>query len=80
MTIRDNRSMNYDLSIGSVEGKLRFLRPHAVDADEAHATQRAGVLHEQNYGSMGVSAYDRAIVMANRPDSPAPYLPYLPGA
>jgi hypothetical protein len=79
MTIRDNRSMNYELSTGAVEGKVRFLRPNAVDADESHALQRSGALHTQHYGSMGVSANNAAIIMANRPDSSAPYLPYLPG-
>lgn len=77
MTIRYNRSMNADLSRGAVEGKVRFLRPDAGDADESHALQRSGALHTQNYGSMGVSASASAIIAANRPDSAAPYTPYL---
>ena len=72
--IRSNRSMNNDLSVGMVEGKVAFLRPHAVDADESHAAARAQVLHPQHYGTMGISASNTAVIRANRPDSTPPYL------
>jgi hypothetical protein len=72
MTVRDNRSMNYDLSVGAVEGKVRFLRPHAVDADESHALQRSYELHPSHYGSMGISMNNRQCVLNARPDSSMP--------
>lgn len=77
MTIRDNRSMNADLARGAVDGKLRFLRPDSVDADETHARQRSSALHPQHYGTMGISAYDSGTIAANRPDATPAYLPYL---
>jgi len=77
MTIRDNRSMNQDLSRGAVDGKVRFLRPDSADADETHARDRAGVLHTQHYGSMGISAYQTDTIAQQRPDATPAYLPYL---
>lgn len=74
MTIRDNRSMNADLQRGAVDGKVRFLRPDAGDADESHARQRAGVLHTSHYGSMGLSANDYNRISENTPTSTAPYI------
>lgn len=78
--IRDNRSMNADLARGAVDGKVRFLRPDSVDADETHARDRAGALHTSHYGSMGISADQRITIEQHRPDSTprsAAYAPYL---
>jgi alpha-D-ribose 1-methylphosphonate 5-phosphate C-P lyase len=68
--IRDDRSMNAEMARGSVDGKVRFLRPDSVNADERHAQERSGALHTQHYGSMGVSEHSSYNIEANRPDSP----------
>jgi hypothetical protein len=76
MTIRNDRSMNSDLARGAVEGKMRFLRPNADSmADEVHAQERAVDLHEQHYGTMGVSQHDLGTVQANVPTQTSPYYP-----
>jgi hypothetical protein len=75
--IRDNRSMNADLARGAVDGKIRFLRPDSVDADEQAASERAGALHTQHYGSMGISAYNAGTIAAHQPTPRTEFLPYL---
>ena len=78
MTIRNDRSMNSDLARGAVEGKMRFLRPNAdTMSDEMHAQERAVDLHEQHYGTMGVSQHDLGTVKANVPTATPGYAPYL---
>lgn len=80
MTIRTDRSMNSNLARGAVDGKVRFLRPDSVDADETHARDRSGALHTQHFGSMGIGADNRTLIEQHRPDATprsAAYLPYL---
>lgn len=55
MAFRYDRGMNRSLSVGAVDGKVRFLRPDADDCDESHAQLRAQQLHTAHYGSMGIS-------------------------
>ncbi len=75
MTARTNRSMNADLWRGTVEGKIRFLRPNAGGpADEAHAQDRSGYLHSQIYGSMGISENAIDIIRAHVPTSTPPFI------
>jgi hypothetical protein len=66
---RDDRNMNRGLAVGATEGKVRFLRPDAVDdVDECHARQRATELHSQHYGTMGVSYDSLYLIDGARPD------------
>lgn len=76
--IRDDRSMNAELARGAVDGKVRFLRPDSVNADEMHASMRSGVLHSQHYGSMGVSEHS-GHADSCRPDAPVVAVRYASG-
>lgn len=75
MTIHSNRSMNMDLAIGAVEGKVRFLRPDAGGpSDESHAQQRSGELHSQHYGTFGISQGASGVIQANVPTATPPFV------
>lgn len=67
--IRNTRSQNLSLSIGAVEGKVRFNRPDSASADEVHAVARAQELHTAHYGSMGISGNSVIRIDDARPDA-----------
>jgi hypothetical protein len=64
MAQNSDRSMNDDMRIGAVDGRLRFLRPNAVNAEVTEALTRAECLGGNNapfygyYGYFGASYGD----------------------
>lgn len=77
MTIRDNRSMNADLQIGAVEGKMRFMRPATGSADEGPTQTRALALDTTYYGNLGLSYEDKFHIDAMQPTGAKPFPPYM---
>jgi len=63
MAISSDRSQNDDMRIGAVEGRLRFLRPHATNAEMSETLVRQACLQGEPpfygyYGHFGVSYGD----------------------
>jgi hypothetical protein len=62
-----DRSMNDDLRIGAVEGRLRFLRPSTCNAEMSDVLTRAQMLEGPWYGNMGTTYGDTAKIQAFLP-------------
>ena len=59
MAINSNRSMNDDMRIGAVEGRLRFLRPNSTGAEMEETMARAECLDQDVwYGNLGTTYGD----------------------
>ena len=67
MTDRIDRSMNADLRRGAVDGRVRFDRPNAANAERTQVESRNRVLHTAHYGFMGVTEDSKAIIDAALP-------------
>jgi hypothetical protein len=64
MAVSSNRSMNDDMRIGAVDGRLRFLRPNSVNAEMEETLIRAHALRGDDppfygfYGCFGTTYGD----------------------
>ena len=47
--------MNHELLRGSLDGTVRMLRPNAANAEYAFAQNRAALLHNLHYGTLGLA-------------------------
>lgn len=76
---RIDRSQNADLRRGAVDGRVRFTRPNAANAELTQVQNRDRVLHATWYGTFGVSEDARAIIDAALPAAvPAQHPKRLP--
>lgn len=64
---RIDRSQNADLRRGAVDGRVRFSRPNAANAELTQVENRDRVLHATWYGTFGVSEDATAIINAALP-------------
>lgn len=69
------RSMNDDMRIGAVEGRLRFLRPGTANPELEEAMVRSSVLATMLYGEMGVTHDNRQAIASVLPGSVHPLQP-----
>jgi hypothetical protein len=67
--------MNVEMRRGSVDGRVRFLRPDASspDWDIDEARDRANVLHPEYYGTMGVAGVLDPAVLDALPGNVTPH-------
>lgn len=71
---RIERSQNSDLRRGAVDGRIRFERPNAANAELTQVTNRNRVLHATWYGTFGVSEDAKSIIDAALPAAvPGPH-------
>jgi hypothetical protein len=75
MAHQSDRSMNADMRIGAVDGRLRFLRPNAVNAEMEEAVMRMSVLDVNHYGYIGAPYGDLAKINAVLPGAVHPLAP-----
>lgn len=76
MAQQSDRSMNDDMRIGAVEGRLRFLRPNAVNAEMEEVMIRADTLDVDGYyGNLGTTYGDKARINAALPGAVHPLAP-----
>lgn len=69
------RSMNADMRIGAVDGRVRFLRPNATQPEMEEALLRAQVLEGPHYGHMGVTYGNVAAIRSMLPGAVHPLAP-----
>jgi hypothetical protein len=69
---RMDRSMNWDMRMGAVDGRIRFMRPDTANAETTAVVDRAAALHPQHYGSMGVANDSLGIIRAALPGAVPP--------
>ena len=75
MAQNNDRSMNNDMRIAAVEGRVRFLRPNTTNAEMEEAVMRASVLEGPHYGSMGVTFGNLPVIRAALPGAVHPLAP-----
>jgi hypothetical protein len=79
MAQNSDRSMNDDLRIGAVDGRLRFIRPNAVNPEMEEALIRAGALDGPHWGNMGATYGDTARIASALPGAVHPLSPVRVG-
>ena len=80
MAIQSNRSMNDDMRIGAVDGRLRFLRPNSVNAEMNDTMARQACLEGNApfygwYGTFGTTYGDLARIRMALPGAVHPMAP-----
>lgn len=75
-----NRSMNDDMRIGAVDGRLRFLRPNATQAEMSETLVRQSCLQGEPpfygwYGNFGVTYGDLDRIRCALPGAVHPLAP-----
>jgi hypothetical protein len=80
MAIPSDRSMNDDMRIGAVEGRVRFLRPNAVNAEMGEALTRQSCLQGEApfygwYGNFGIGYGDIDKIRCALPGAVHPLAP-----
>ena len=71
----NTRSMNADMRVGAVDGRLRFLRPNAVNAEMEEALIRQAALDPGYYGAAAVTPGDTAKINLALPGAVHPLAP-----
>jgi len=84
MAVQSNRSMNDDMRIGAVDGRLRFLRPNSVNAEMDETMTRVDCLQGLPpfygwYGNFGVTYGDLDHIRCALPGAVHPLHPIRVG-
>jgi hypothetical protein len=84
MAVQSNRSMNADMRIGAVDGRLRFMRPGTTNAEMSETLTRADCLGGEPpfygwYGNFGVTYGDLDHIRMALPGAVHPLAPIRVG-